>query len=146
MKTIKSILAFFTAVVVAYVLSSAAATQFVLADIKSYGLAVSFSDRVLATLHDIYGLVPVLLIVVGAAYLVAFIVAALGHRFAGGNRRYWYLAAGFMSLPAVMMLMKMALGVMPFALGGTGIGLLLIAFCGLPGASVFVRLTRTREA
>ena len=39
MKTIKSILAFFTAVVVAYVLSSAAATQFVLADIKSYGLA-----------------------------------------------------------------------------------------------------------
>ena len=146
MKTIKLILAFFAAVVVAYLLSSAVATQFVLADISSYGLAVSFSDRILATLHDIYGLVPVLLIVVGAAYLVAFIIAALGNRFVGGNRRYWYLVAGFTSLPAAMMLMKLALGVMPFALGGTGVGLLLIAFCGLPGASVFVRLTKTGEA
>ena len=145
MKTIKSILSYFAAIVVAYLLTSAMGTQFVLADIKSYGLAVSLSDRVATTLHDIFGLVPVLLILVSATYLVAFIIAALGHRFVGGRRLYWVLAAGFTSLPATMMLIKTTMGVTPFAPAGTGFGQLLIALCGLTGAWVYARLTQTRE-
>jgi len=146
MKTIKSILAYLVATVVAYLLTSAMGTQFVLADIKSYGLVVSLSDRVAATLHDIAGLIPVLLILVSATYLVAFIIAALGHRFVGGSRQYWFLAAGFSSLPATMMLMKLTMGITPFAPAGTVFGLFLIALCGLAGAWVYTRLTRNKEA
>ncbi len=146
MKTIKSILAYLVATVVAYLLTSAMGTQFVLADIKSYGLVVSLSDRVAATLHDIAGLVPVLLILVSVTYLVAFIIAALGHRFVGGSRLYWFLVAGFTSLPATMMLMKLAMGITPFAPAGTIFGLFLIALCGLAGAWVYARLTQNKEA
>lgn len=146
MKTIKSILSYFAAIAVAYLLTSAMGTQFVLADIKSYGLAVSLSDRIAATLHDIFGLLPVLMIIVSATYLVAFVIAALGHRFVGGSRLYWFLAAGFTALPATMMLMKLTMGITPFAPAGTGFGLLLIAFCGLAGAWVYARLTQKKEA
>ena len=146
MKTIKSILAYLVATVVAYLLTSAMGTQFVLADIKSYGLVVSLSDRVAATLHDIAGLVPVLLILVSATYLVAFIIAALSHRFVGGSRLYWFLVAGFTSLPATMMLMKSTMGITPFAPAGTNFGLFLIALCGLAGAWVYARLTQNKEA
>lgn len=145
MKTIRSILVFSLAVMVAHLLMSAAGTQFVLADIQSYGLAVSMSDRIAATLHDIYGLIPALLMLVSVAFLVAFTIAALGHRFVGGNRMYWYLAAGFASLPAAMLLMRLTMGITPFAIAGTAFGLLLIAFCGLAGAYVFARLTRVKE-
>ena len=56
-----------------------------------------------------------LLILAGATYLVAFVIAALGHRFIGGSRLYWFLVAGFTSLPATMMLIIITMGVTPFA-------------------------------
>lgn len=146
MKMTKTSLAFIVAVCVAYLLTSVLGTQFVLADIQSYGLPVSLPDRLAASLHDIHGLVPVLLMLVSAAYLVGFIIAALGRRLLGGQRQYWILAAGFASLPVAMMLMKTTMGITPFALAGTGSGLLLIALSGLAGAWVFARLTQNRGA
>lgn len=146
MKMTKTSLAFIAAVCVAYLLTSVLGTQFVLADIQSYGLPVSLPDRLAASLHDIYGLVPMLLMLVSAAYLVAFVIAALGKRCVGGRHQYWILVAGFTSLPVAMMLIKLTMGITPFALAGTGSGLLLIALCGLAGAWVFARLTQNREA
>lgn len=146
MKKIKIILAFFIAAAVTHVLTSITGTQFVLADIQGYGLTVSMADRLAATAHDIVGLVPVMPILVSVTFLVAFVVAALGYRFIGGGRRYWYLAAGFASLPATMMLMKSTMGITAFAPAGSIPGLLLIALCGLAGAWVYVRLTPGKEA
>jgi len=77
---------------------------------------------------------------------VAFIIAALGHRFMGGSRLYWFLVAGFTSLPATMMLMKSTMGITPFAPAGTNFGLFLIALCGLAVAGVYARLTQNKEA
>jgi len=145
MKFVKPILAFFAAVVVAYLLLSVMGTQFVLADVKSYGLAISLTDRLTATLHDIYGLFPVLLILVSATLFIAFVIASICNQFIGGQRRYWFRVAGFTSLPITMLLVKMAMGVTPFAMAGTGFGLLLIALSGLAGSSVYVRLTQVQE-
>ena len=145
MKMMKTTRAFIAAAVAAYLLTSILGTQFVLADIQSYGLAVSLSDRVMATLHDIYGLIPVLLILVSAAYLVAFVIAALGRRYLGGRHQYWYMAAGFTSLPVTMMLMKLSMGITPFAAAGSGSGLLLIGLSGLAGGWIFARLTQNKE-
>ena len=142
----KIILAFIVAVASSHLLTSIVGTQIVLADIRSYGLTVSMSDRFAATLHDIHGLVPTLPMLIGVTFLVAFIVAALGHRFLRGDRRYWYIAAGFTSLPVAMMLIKSILGATPFAAAGTVTGLLLIAMCGMAGACLFARLTLKKEA
>lgn len=138
---IRIFLAFITAVVTTHVLTSVIGTQFVLADIQSYGIAVSLSDRVVATWHDVYGLVPTLPILITAAFLVAFVVAALGNRFLGGDRRFWYLVAGLTSLPAAMLLIKSTMGITPFAAAGTASGMLLISVCGMVGGFLFSGLT-----
>jgi len=146
MRLIKTILAFIVAVATSHVLTSIAGTQFVLSNIRGYGLTVSLSDRLAATLHDIHGLVPTLPILIGTTFLIAFIIAALGYRFLRGERKYWYAAAGFTSLPITMMLIKSTLGATPFAAAGTVTGLLLIAMCGMVGACLFARLTLKKEA
>jgi len=145
MKFTKSILAFIAAVAVAYLLISIMGTQFVLADVETYGLVVSLTDRLAATLHDIYGLVPVLLILVSTTFFIAFIIASICKQFIGGQRRYWFLVAGFVSLPVTMKLVKLAMGVTPFAMAGTAFGLLLIALSGLAGSWVYVRLSQVQE-
>jgi hypothetical protein len=64
MKRTRLILAFIFAVLLSLLLTSIIGTQLVLADIMSFGLDVSFADRVSATTHDIVGLAPVLSILI----------------------------------------------------------------------------------
>lgn len=146
MGIIKATLSLIVAVAVTYVLTSVMGTQFVLAEIQSFGLNISISDRIAATLHDIAGLVPVLLILVSATFLIAFIIASIGARLFGSHHKGWYLAAGFTSLPVTMVLIKTAMGITPFAAAGSAFGLFLIALCGLAGGWVFVLLLRHRGA
>ena len=145
MKIIKVLLVFIFSVLITFLLASIIGTQIVLADILSFGLDVSLSDRISATLHDILGLAPTLSILISAAFLVAFVVAALCKRLLGGNRAYWYLAAGFTSLPATLVLIKLIMGGTLFAATRTGFGMLLIAVCGLVGGGLFARLTKMRD-
>lgn len=145
MKIVKTVLYFFVTVLITFLLASIVGTQIVLADILSFGLDVPFSDRISATFHDIVGLAPALSILIAAAFLVAFVVAALCSRFVGGNRMYWYLAAGFTSLPATLILIKSLMGGTLFAAARTGLGMFLIALCGLVGGWLFARLTQKRD-
>jgi len=145
MKIIRIMLCFIISVVTSVLLASVVGTQLVLADVLSFGLDVSLSDRLSATFHDIIGLAPTLSILIAAAFLVAFLVAALCQRLLGGNRTYWYLAAGFTSLPATLMLIKLLMGGTLFAAARTGSGMLMIALCGLAGGWVFARLTQRRD-
>ena len=145
-KFIKVVTAFIAVLFAVYLLISIVWTQIVLAEVKSFGLAVSLSDRIAATLHDIVGLAEMLPWLIVPALLVAFIVAALGKRFMGGNRTYWYLAAGLTSLPAGLILLELVLGGAPYAAARTGFGLSLIALCGMAGWWLFARLTQKRGA
>ena len=141
MKMIKTVPAFIITVLITFLLMSVAGTQIVLADILSFGLDVPLSDRVSATLHDIVGLAPALSVLVAVAFLLAFLVAALGKRILGGNRTYWYLVAGFTSLPIMLILIRSIMGGALFAAAQTGFGLFIMALCGLPGGYLFARLT-----
>lgn len=145
MNKVKVILVFVFSVICTFLLASIAGTQVVLADVSSFGLHVSFSDRVSATFHDIIGLSPTLSILITAALLVAFVAAAVCCRILGGNRTYWYLAAGLTSLPAALMLIKALTGGTLFAAARSGFGMLLIAFCGLAGGWVFARLSQKKD-
>ncbi|MBE9548191.1 MAG: hypothetical protein IMF09_02205 [Proteobacteria bacterium] len=144
MKFIPPFMHFMFAVLTTYLLASMVGTQLVLADILSFGLRVSLRDRLLATVHDLVGLMPALFLLITGAFLVAFVVAALCRRFLGGKQDWWYLAAGFTSLPAALMLIKYFMGATLFAAARTSFGMLLIALCGLAGGWVYTRLSQNR--
>ena len=140
MKLIKTMLYFFVAVLATFLLASIVGTQLVLADIQSFGLVVSLSDRVSATTHDIAGLATMLPILISVTFLLAFIIAESGRRITSGKRIYWYTAAGLTSLPASLTLIKTLMGGTVFAAARTGSGMLIIALCGLFGGWLFARL------
>jgi hypothetical protein len=54
------------------------------------------------------------------------------------------MAAGLISLPASLMLIKSLLGGTPYAAARTDFGMVLIALCGLFGGWLFARLTQKR--
>ena len=140
MKVIRTMLYFIIAVAATFLLVSIAGTQLVLADILSFGLAVSLSDRVSATINDIAGLATMLPILISVTFLLAFIIAESGRRILTGKRTYWYMAAGLTSLPAALTLIKTLMGGTVFAAARTGSGMLLFALCGLIGGWLFARL------
>jgi hypothetical protein len=139
--TMKTLAYFVVAVVDAYILTSIVSTQLVLADIQSFGLAVSFGDRVQATLHDLLGLALPLLVLIGLSFLVAFAVARYAFRTIGGNKMMWFMVAGFTSVPAGIVLIKYFMGGTLLASARTSLGMLLVALCGMAGGWVFAYLT-----
>ena len=140
MRFIKTLLYFIVTVLATFLLVSIIGTQLVLADILSFGLAVSLSDRVSATLHDIGGLATMLPILISVTFLLAFVIAETARRVLNGKRNYWYMVAGMTSLPASLVLIKTLMGGTVFAAARTGAGMLLIALCGLFGGWLFARL------
>ena len=137
---IKSVLIFLAAVVDAAILTSVVSTQLVLADIKSFGLTVTFSDRLQTTLHDLLGLALPLIMLIGLSFLVAFTVARYANRTIGGSKKLWYLAAGFTSVPSAIVLIKYVMGGTLLASARTPLGMLLVAGCGLAGSWIYVYL------
>ena len=137
---IKSVVIFVAAVVVAAILTSIVSTQLVLADIQSFGLAVSFGDRLQATLHDLLGLALPLLILIGLSFLAAFVIARYAIRIIGGNKTIWYMAAGFTSVPAGIFLIKYFMGGTLLASARTSLGMLLVACCCMAGGWLFAYL------
>lgn len=146
MKLVKTLVYFIVAVLVTFLLTSIVGTQLVLTDILSFGLVVSSSDRISATIHDIAGLATMLPILISVTFLLAFIIAESGRRITSGKRTYWYMAAGLTSLPAALTLIKTLMGGTVFAAARTGQGMLLIALCGLFGGWLFARLLSRGES
>ena len=140
MKVIRTMLYFIVAVLATFLLASMVGTQLVLTDILNFGLVVSLSDRVSATIHDIAGLATMLPLLISVTFLLAFIIAESGRRILTGKRTYWYMAAGLTSLPAALTLIKTLMGGTVFAAARTGSGMLLFALCGLIGGWLFARL------
>jgi len=140
MRFIKTLLYFIVTVLATFLLVSIVGTQLVLADILSFGLVVSLSDRVSATVHDILGLATMLPILISVTFLLAFVIAETARRVLNGKRNYWYMVAGMTSLPASLVLIKTLMGGTVFAAARTGAGMLLIALCGLFGGWLFARL------
>lgn len=142
MKIIKLIFNFVIAAGIAYLCLSLVGTQLVLADVASFGLEVSLADRVSASLHDVLGLMPILLALVSVALMVAFSLAYYCIRWFGGSRVYWYCFAGFSSIPAALLLIKSLVGITIFAAARSSLGLFLVGLCGLIGGWIFAKLTQ----
>jgi hypothetical protein len=138
---IKTVLFFIMAVVDAAILTSIVSTQLVLADVKYFGLDVTMGDRVNATIHDLLGVGPALLMLIGLSFLVAFVIARYAHRHIGGNRALWFSAAGFLSMPSALLLLKMAMGGTLLASARTSLGMFLVACCCMAGGYGYAWVT-----
>ena len=138
---VKSTLIFVSVLIDTVILISIVATQLVLADIAGFGLDVDVGVRIDATLHDLMGLAIPLGVIVGASMAIAFAVAWFAHKKFGGNRTRWYMAAGFLSVPVGLLLLKVAMGVTLLAAARTPLGMFLVGLCGLAGGWLFAFLT-----
>lgn len=145
MKFVKAFFAYLLAVVATTVLGSVAATQFILAELRTMQVAVPFSVRIETTVHDIVGMSPTFAPIVAGALLVAFLVAALLTRFVPLPDRRWYLVGGFVGIIAALLLVKAMLGGTPIAGARGTLGLVSQGIAGLFGGWVFAKLCPEKE-
>jgi hypothetical protein len=144
-KFIKIISAFLLAVAATTVLGSVAATQFILAELQKMEVAIPLAVRLKTTVHDVVGMSPAFALIVGAAFLVAFLFAALLTRFVPLPSRAWYLIGGAVAVVAALVLIKSQLGGSPVAGARGGLGLAAQGLAGLAGAWVFTKLCAEKE-
>jgi len=134
---------YLAAVTVAYFLASVLATQSVISSLAGMGLAVSFSDRLTMTIHDLAGMTDVFLPMIAFGLLIAFMTTALICRYKVRWRTPLYILAGAVALVCVHLGLELAFGVTPIAIARTPGGLLMQAFAGaLGGLTYLVGLRR----
>tara|TARA_R110001583_G_scaffold110519_1_gene259451 strand:- start:721 stop:1188 length:468 start_codon:yes stop_codon:yes gene_type:complete len=138
---LKTIVLFICTTLIATLLVCITSTQLVLADVQSFGLSISFTDRILATYKDILGLGPSLYLLITSGFLVGFILAKYAHQFIGGNRMAWYIAAGCTTFPLTMYLIQYIMGLTIIAAVRTSLGLFLATCCCIFAAWLFAWLT-----
>jgi hypothetical protein len=140
MKISKAIFAYLLAVVATTVLGSIAATQFILAELRTMQVEVPFGVRIETTVHDIIGMSPTFAPIVAGALFVAFLVAALLTRFVPLPDRRWYLVGGFVAIIAALLLIKAVLGGTPIAGARDTLGMVSQGMAGLLGGWIFAKL------
>ena len=139
---IRKLAAYLLAVIVAYLLASITATQSVIAQLAELGIEVNFVDRLIMTLQDIAGMAGMFLPMIAAAFLAAFLVAALLCRWMGRRPIVLYVLAGAVALIAIHLTLYLAFGVMPVAIATTTGGLLIQGLAGAVGAYLYTYMNR----
>tara|TARA_R110002072_G_scaffold84678_6_gene191983 strand:- start:8191 stop:8652 length:462 start_codon:yes stop_codon:yes gene_type:complete len=135
--------AFLPAVIVAYLLASILFTQTILATVQSFGLEVSFAQRLGATWHDILGMASSYLLLLLVAFVIALPVAAGLTRILPSRRALLFTLAGFLAVVALHVIMKAVLGISGIAATRTLAGLIGQGLAGALGGYVYHRLSRT---
>lgn len=142
---IRTFFAWLASVAATSVLASVFSTQFVLAALQDLGVEITLAQRVSMTLAD-FGILPLMGMAVAACFLVGFSIAVLAARFAGGDRRYWLVAAGATALVVELLIMRATLGLMPISGARSTAGLFAMGIAGGVGGWLFARLTARRIA
>lgn len=133
--------AYIAAVFIAYMLASVAASQVILAQLTAMGVAVSVTDRLSASLHDLLGLASSYLVLIAVAFALAMPAAAGLHRLLPRQRALCYTLAGFVAVVALHIIMKAVLGVSGIAATRSLPGLLSQGAAGAAGGLCFHALT-----
>ncbi|MHA7815969.1 MAG: hypothetical protein ACX93N_05800 [Pseudohaliea sp.] len=139
------LVAFVVALSVTYLIGSVVATQFVLREVAALGPAVPWSVRLETSAQDLAGLAGSYLPLLALAFLLALPVAAGLSRLRPAARPAWYLAAGFVAVLALHLIMKAVLGVSGIAATRSFAGLLAQGAAGAVGGALFHALTAGRR-
>ena len=132
--------AWLLAVTVAYLLATATATQYVVAQLAGMGIGVPLGERAAMTLQDVRGMAGMFLPMVAFALLVAFMAAALLCRWLSRWRLPLYLLAGAVGVVAIHLLLHVAFGLTPIAIARSTGGLVLQALAGAAGGFTYIFL------
>ena len=138
--------AFFPAVLIAYLLASVIFTQSILATVQSFGLEVTFAERLAATWHDIMGMASSYLLLMLVAFVLGLPVAAGLTRLLPGQRALLFTLAGFVAVVALHLIMKAVLGVSGIAVTRTLAGLIGQGVAGAIGGYCYHLLSRRVSA
>ncbi|MEM6543831.1 MAG: hypothetical protein AAF991_10045 [Pseudomonadota bacterium] len=138
---LRSIMRFFLAVVLsvlgAYAVASVLATQLILANVESMGLAVTMRDRLHATNHDLFGLFPTYVPLLLIAFVIAMPVAVGLARLLPKSATALFVLAGFVAVLAIHLIMKQVLGLNGIAAVREVHGLLSQALAGAFGGYLY---------
>lgn len=137
---------FLVAVIFAFVLASLFHSQFVITELVSVGVEVSFTDRLNMSLDDLLGLTPTYGIVVAVSFLIAFIVAGLLHKYFKFNSTFLYSLAGGLSLAVALLAMYPILEITLLAGARSTFGFICQCIAGAIGGGVFAHLRQQRLA
>ena len=138
---LRGIIAFFPAVIGAYVLGSVLATQVILAKVSSLGLPVTLRDRLHATGHDVLGMATSYLPLMLIAFLVAIPVAVYLGRLLPKKQALLFTLAGIVAVIALHLTMKAVLGLNGVAAVREWHGLMLQGVAGGLGGYLFFVFT-----
>ena len=131
---------YLSAVVATYLLASTAATQHVIARLADMGVHVGLGERIAMTLRDFLGMAGMFLPLIAFGLLIAFLVTALLCIWLRRWRTPLYVLAGFTALITLHVVMNLAFGLTPVAIGRTADGLLLQGLAGAVGGLLYVYL------
>jgi hypothetical protein len=137
----KEIIAFFPAVLGAYLVASVLATQVILARLSGLGMPITLRDRLEATGHDLVGLATSYLPILALAYLLALPVAVALANYLHRYRVFIYGLAGALAVLAIHILVKAVLGLNGLAAARDLHGLLLQGLAGWFGGYLFYVFT-----
>lgn len=137
----KTVLRFIATVLIAALLTSFVATQIILSELEGFGISVSLFDRFVTTMTDLIGLGITLVVLIAPGFLIGFVIAKYAHQFIGGNRKLWYAAAGLLSFPVTLYLIKYFMGVTLLASARTPWGMLLAGLCCMFAGWLFATFT-----
>jgi hypothetical protein len=138
---LRAFIAFFPAVLGAYVLGSIFATQIILGEVASMAMPVTLRDRMHATGHDLLGLSTSYLPLMLVAFAIAMPVAAWLARYVPRIRFLIYGLAGASAVIALHLIMKAVLGLTGIAAVRELDGLALQGLAGWFGGYLFFVFT-----
>lgn len=137
--------AYLVALCATYLIGSVAATQFVLQEVVALGPEVPWPVRLETTGQDLVGLAGSYLPLLALALVLALPVAAGLFRLVPAARFAGYLAAGFVAVLALHLIMKAVFGVTGIAATRSLAGLLAQGAAGAVGGALFHVLTAGRR-
>ena len=138
--------AFSAAVFTAYFLGAIASTQFILSNVASMGLPVSFANRLSASAHDLIGMATSYLPLIATGFLIAFAITMGILKFLPNLRTTGYVLGGAVAVLALLLIMQSLFGMHPLPATRTTAGLIAQVLAGAAGGYIFVVLTRAPTA
>lgn len=138
---LRAVMAFFPAVLGAYIVGSVFATQTILAELQAMAMPVTLRDRLYATWHDLLGLTTSYLPLMLIAFLIAMPVAVGLSRYLPRARLFLYGLAGAAAILVLHLIMKAVLGLNGIAAVREPAGLALQCLAGWFGGYLFYVFT-----
>ena len=133
------IVSFTLALVTAWLLASITATQSVITSLAGMGVDINLVENLNMTLKDLAAMAGTFLPLIAAGYLAAFLVAWMLCHWWPHWRLGLYILAGASALVAIHLILNLAFGITPIAIGRSAVGLFIQGLAGATGGYVYAR-------